>query len=106
MNLYSQRNMVPAIDLVNSSTPYVYDPRTRTYVQPEFSYQLLQRFQKVNAEAIVNLKIGKEFAVGKRILPVGTLLTDVISLALKDHSFAPAALKTVFEEIARQNEYV
>lgn len=106
MDLYSQGNTIPAIDLVNSSTPYVYDPRTRTYGQPEFSYQLLQRFQKVNADAIANLKIGKEFTVGKRVLPVGTLLTDVVSLALRDHSFAPAALKTVFEEVARQTEYV
>lgn len=93
----------PAIKLVNSSTPYVYDPRTRTYLQPEFSYQILQRFLKVNSAAITDLKIGKEFVVGRRPLPVGTPLVDVINAALRDHSLAPAALKTVFEEIARQN---
>ena len=99
--------MAPAIHLVNSSTPYVYDERTRTYRQPEFSYELLHRFQQINSAAIQSLQLTKTFVTSnKRSLPVGTPLAELVNVGIKDHTQAPLVLEALLEEVSRQTEYI
>ena len=90
---------------MNSSTAFVYDERTRTYRQPEFSYELLHRFQQVNSAAIENLQLTKALVVGnKKSLPAGTPLAELINVGIKDHTQAPLVLEALLDEISRQTQ--
>ncbi|GJE90341.1 hypothetical protein PsYK624_064720 [Phanerochaete sordida] len=94
-----------AINLVNSSTEYVYDARTRTYLQPEFSFQLLQRFQQVNAQFMGTLKLTKDVTLGRRSLPVGTPISELVNIAQRDKALAPLMLEALLREVSRQKTH-
>ena len=91
---------------MNSSTEYVYDARTRTYIQPEFSFQLLQRFQQVNARFMETLKLTKDVSLGRRALPVGTPVSELVTIAQRDKALAPLMLEALIREVSRQKTYV
>ncbi|KAH9967455.1 mitochondrial ribosomal death-associated protein 3-domain-containing protein, partial [Russula dissimulans] len=94
-----------AINIVNSSTPYSYDLRTQTYLQPVFAQQTLQRFRTVNEHALSSLvtedKIDLEDGLS---LPQGTPLLKLIDVGLKDQTFAPAALAALLESLGKQTK--
>ncbi|KAI0045817.1 hypothetical protein FA95DRAFT_1560786 [Auriscalpium vulgare] len=95
-----------AINLVNSTSAYTYDPRTQTYQQPVFAYQTLQRFLTVNATALGKLSISSPVEIERReTLPVGTPLKDLIDVGLKDQSVAPTVLEALLAELGRQQKY-
>ncbi|EKM50203.1 uncharacterized protein PHACADRAFT_264802 [Phanerochaete carnosa HHB-10118-sp] len=94
-----------AINLVNSSTEYVYDARTRTYLQPEFSFQLLQRFQQVNARFLGALQLTKQFNIGRRALPIGTPINELLNVAQRDKALSPFVLETLLKEVSRQKTH-
>ncbi|KAH7929052.1 hypothetical protein BV22DRAFT_1102642 [Leucogyrophana mollusca] len=92
-----------AINLVNSTTTYTYDMRTRTYLQPVFAYQTLQRFLAVNRAGLEGLVTQGEVEVGRRDeVPKGTPLVELIDIGLRDQSVAPTVLSAVLEELGRQ----
>lgn len=92
-----------AISLVNSSTQYIYDPRTQTYLQPTMAFQLLQRFLTVNRSALNGLTIRNDLELEKRpTVPAGTPLADLIGVGLRDHSVAPTILSTLLSVLGKQ----
>lgn len=93
-----------AINLVNSSTPHVYDERTRTYLQPEFTFELLRRFEQVNASAMKQIQITRPFAKGNKKLASGAQLSELIKLGTSDKTLAPAVFDAVLHEVARQTQ--
>ena len=93
-----------ALTLVNSSTPYSYDPRTRTYLQPTFSYQILQRFLTVNAAALRNLSLKTDLVLDRRTLSAGSSLADLLDIGLKDQTLAPMVLSALFAELSKQEK--
>ena len=95
-----------AINLVNSSTSHVYDERSRTYLQPEFTYELLRRFEQVNASAVERIQIVKPFSKGNRKLPSGAQLAELIKLGTSDKTLAPAVFDAVLHEVSKQTKYV
>ena len=96
-----------AINLVNSSTRHIYDSRTRTYLQPDFTKEVLSRFVQVNKGALSSLKLTKPFKFGDVAIPVGApLLLLAQSAALSDPAAAPAILEAVLEELHKQKTYV
>lgn len=74
-------------------------------MQPEFSFQLLQRFLTVNAAALESLKTSKEFVSPRRTLPVGTPLVELISIGTRDKTQAAVVLEALVEEVSRQTTY-
>ena len=95
--------MLAASNLVNSTTAHVYDMRTRTYLQPVFAYQTLQRFLKVNAPRLEQLRTQMDLEIERRPpVPAGTPFVELINIGLKDQGLAPTVLNAVLEEIGKQ----
>ncbi|KAL6300287.1 mitochondrial ribosomal death-associated protein 3-domain-containing protein [Sparassis latifolia] len=95
MTLYVPRGRVGLAELgitTVDSSHYVHDPQTRTYLQPEYSYQLLRRFLSVNSRQLAELSTRKGFSVD-----------DV--LGLDDQRLAPAMLSRALEEVSQQNTF-
>ncbi|PFH53262.1 hypothetical protein AMATHDRAFT_137940, partial [Amanita thiersii Skay4041] len=91
--------------LVNSTTPYTYDLRTRTYLQPTSAYQILQRMYSVNESLISSLSTSKKLVLEKREVPLGTSLSDLMSVASKDISSSPSILDAVLTELSHQTKH-
>jgi len=115
-NLYSSRyasliphpyhtyNRTQAVNLVNSTTTYEYDLRTRTYLQPKFSFQTLQRLRTVNLTALTGLTTTKKLVLEKREVPLGTSLADLIGVALKEAPLSPIILEALMAELSIQTK--
>ena len=92
---------------MNSSTSYVYDSRTRTYLQPAYASQTLQNFSAVNSPLLQNLKTSEDIPIeGRTTIPKGAPLADLIAVGVKDQNSAPAILSTLLEILGKQAEYV
>ncbi|TFK66662.1 hypothetical protein BDN72DRAFT_132569 [Pluteus cervinus] len=94
-----------AVNLVNSTTTHIYDLRTRTYLQPAYSYQILQRLLSVNEPLLAKLKTQKKFSLEKRDLDAQTPLVDLINIGIKDKSAAPTVLDAVVTTLSEQTQY-
>ncbi|RDB15895.1 37S ribosomal protein S23, mitochondrial [Hypsizygus marmoreus] len=94
-----------AVKLVNSTTSYEYDLRTRTYLQPKFAFQTLQRLQTVNKYALSGLTTSKKLVFEKREIPLGTNLADLVGAALKDPPLAPLILDALMTELSIQTKH-
>ena len=92
------------VSLVNSTTPYVYDLRTRIYLQPQFAFQTLQRMLSVNNQILSTLHTTKKLYFEKRELPVGSSLTDLVGIGLRDVPSAPAVLDALTTELGQQTK--
>ena len=92
---------------MNSSTSYVYDPRTRTYLQPAYASRTLQNFLAVNSQLLQNLKTSEDIPIeGRAAIPEGAPLTDLIALGAKDQNAAPEVLSNLLGILGKQVEYV
>ncbi|OCH86955.1 hypothetical protein OBBRIDRAFT_814348 [Obba rivulosa] len=89
------------IPLVNSSTTFVYDPRTRTYEQPEVSYEILRRFQNVNANNL-NIPIHEDYPLDTRTLRKGDSLSSLVKAGVDEPAVAAAVLGAVMSELTKQ----
>ncbi|TFY79925.1 hypothetical protein EWM64_g4084 [Hericium alpestre] len=95
-----------AINLVNSSSPYYYDLRTQTYLQPIFAYQTLQRFLTVNPSTLERLQTSAPIEIERRDpVPAGTPLVELIDVGLKDQLVAPTVLTALMEELGKQTQF-
>jgi len=100
-------NSFQAINLVNSSTPYSYDLRTQTYLQPVFAQQTLERFRCVNEHALSSLVAENKIELGTgSSLSQGTPLLKLIEVGLKDRTSAPSVLSALLEALGKQTRYV
>ena len=87
---------------MNSSTPYSYDLRTQTYLQPIFAQQTLERFRCVNEHALNSLVAEDKIELDGSSLPQGTPLFKLIDVGLKDRASAPAVLSALLEALGKQ----
>ncbi|KAI0793800.1 mitochondrial ribosomal death-associated protein 3-domain-containing protein [Fomes fomentarius] len=94
-----------AISLVNSSTPYVYDPRTQTYGQPAFAQQLLKRFVDVNETLVQGLTVQGTYPFEERTIDSTSPLLDLIKFGIEVQHQAPTVLSVLFTELAQQTKY-
>jgi len=92
------------IPLVNSSTAHVYDPRTRTYEQPEVSYEILHRFLKVNASNL-NFPIQEDYPLETRTIRKGDILSSLVKAGVEEPTAAAAVLSAVMTELSKQSRY-
>ncbi|KAK2459245.1 hypothetical protein APHAL10511_008722 [Amanita phalloides] len=93
------------VNLVNSTTPYAYDLRTRTYLQPQFAFQTLQRTLSVNQHLLSSLQTSKKHVFEKRELPVGSSIVDLIGIGIKDALSAPFILDALVNELGQQTKH-
>lgn len=92
-----------AVNLVNSTTPYTYDIRTQTFLQPEASYQILHRAKEVNGKVFKELQMQSALvADGGKSVPAGTTLYDLINLPREEVARAPLVLDTLMKELEAQ----
>lgn len=90
---------------MNSSTPYSYDLRTQTYLQPVFAQQTLQRFRTVNQHALSSLAAEDKIDLDDGLsLPQGTPLLNLIDVGLKDQIYAPTVLAALLEALGKQTK--
>ncbi|KAI0369803.1 hypothetical protein BV20DRAFT_967474 [Pilatotrama ljubarskyi] len=94
-----------AINLVNSTTPYAYDPRTQTYGQPAFAQQLLKRFVDVNEALVRPLTIQDSYPFEERSIGSGAPFLDLIGVGLEYQHQAPTVLSALLDELAKQTKY-
>lgn len=88
---------------MNSSTPYSYDLRTQTYLQPVFAQQTLERFRAVNELALDSLVAEDKIELDTGLsLPQGTPLLKLIDVGLKEQTSAPAVLAALLEALGKQ----
>lgn len=92
---------------MNSSTSYVYDPRTRTYLQPAYAAQTLQNFLSANLQLLQKLSTPEDVLIqGRATIQKGAPLTDLIAAGAKDQNAAPRILSTLMGFLGKQTEYV
>ncbi|EJF64026.1 hypothetical protein DICSQDRAFT_53564 [Dichomitus squalens LYAD-421 SS1] len=93
------------IALVNSSTPYVYDPRTQTYGQPAFAQQLLKRFVDVNERLIKDLKVQGSYPLKETAINSSSPLLDMINIGIESQESAPTVLSALLTELSKQTKF-
>ena len=92
---------------MNSSTPYSYDLRTQTYLQPVFAQQTLERFRSVNEHHLSSLVAEEKIDLDDGLsLPQGTPLLKLIDVGLKDQTSAPTVLAALLEALGKQTRSV
>ncbi|KAN0088693.1 Mitochondrial ribosomal death-associated protein 3 domain containing protein [Tylopilus felleus] len=94
------------INLVDSTTTYAYDPRTRLYQQATFAFQTLQRFLTVNSHRIDRLKTTIDVEIERRAtIPAGTTLSDLVRAGIKERALAPTILTALMGELEKQIDF-
>ncbi|KAG6329114.1 hypothetical protein ID866_9974 [Astraeus odoratus] len=94
------------VNLVNSTTTYAYDPRTRTYVQPVFAFETLQRFLTVNGPRLEQLHTKVDVELERRAtVPTGTTLAELVRVGIKEQALAPTILTAVLAELGKQTSF-
>ncbi|KAG9127918.1 Class II abasic (AP) endonuclease [Ceratobasidium sp. 392] len=94
--------------VLNSTTPYAYDARTRTFQQPELALQTLGQFAEANSQIlrdpgtqivadIQNERLGN--------FPKGTPLSKLLDVGLKDQSLATEILEVTLKLLGEQTKY-
>lgn len=96
-----------AINLVNSTTSYTYDPRTATYLQPVFAFETLQRFLNVNGARLEQLRMQSDVELERRAtVPAGTTLAELAKVGIREQALAPTILTATLDELGRQTTSV
>lgn len=88
---------------MNSTTPYTYDPRTQTFLQPEATYQILHRAREANKKTLQGLKTKIALiSDGAKPIPAGMSLYDVMNIPQEEVGRAPLILDWVMSELEGQ----
>ncbi|KAI0736464.1 mitochondrial ribosomal death-associated protein 3-domain-containing protein [Fomitopsis betulina] len=93
------------VKLVNSSSLYTYDRRTQTYLQPEYSDQLLRRFLSVNEQLIRDIKTQGAHTLEDGAVPAGTSLANLVKAGAEKPGNAPLVLAALMDELSQQTQY-
>ncbi|EKM84200.1 hypothetical protein AGABI1DRAFT_52006 [Agaricus bisporus var. burnettii JB137-S8] len=95
-----------AVNFVNSTTTYTYDPRTQTFLQPEAAYQTLHRAREANKGILENIKASSALAAdGVKPISAGTVLYDAMNVTREEVASAPVILDWVMSELEVQTDY-
>ncbi|KAH7335262.1 mitochondrial ribosomal death-associated protein 3-domain-containing protein [Rhizoctonia solani] len=100
--LYAPR----VISWVDSTTPYAYDPRTKTFQQPELASQILGQFITANSGILSKIQITKSIE-NERLgtFSKGAPLLDLLNVGQKDQSLATEVLEVALEVLGGQDQY-
>ncbi|KAF9070753.1 mitochondrial ribosomal death-associated protein 3-domain-containing protein [Rhodocollybia butyracea] len=90
--------------LVNSTTMHTYDLRTRTYFQPKFAQQLLQRTLDVNSKVLETMTMREGVNFDRRSFPAGTTLAALAAGGAKEQAISSVAFETLIGELCAQSK--
>ena len=93
-----------AVTIVNSTTSYVYDIRTQTYLQPAYAFQMLQRILNANVELLGLVPLHEDLILEKLSFSAGTKLSSVMRAAVGARSRKIAQSPVVLEAVMRTLE--
>jgi small subunit ribosomal protein S29 len=100
---------IEVISWINSTTPYTYDPRTKTFQQPELAAQILGQFITANSEILLapSTQITKDIK-NERLgsFSKGDPLSALLSVGQKHQSLATEVLAVTLEILGEQTKYV
>ncbi|PPQ75486.1 hypothetical protein CVT26_015908 [Gymnopilus dilepis] len=89
------------IRLVDSTTSYIYDLRSQTYLQPAYSFQILQRMLTVNREPLASLQLADDLVLEKQTISKGTTLERVIEYTISDKARALPQAAAILDAVMR-----
>ncbi|KAF9507732.1 hypothetical protein BS47DRAFT_1303615 [Hydnum rufescens UP504] len=90
---------------VNSSAPYQYDARTRTFVQPTIAHGTLKLFSTFNHQILAQLKLPADVVLDRTTVPAGATLAALAERGVLEPSEAPEVFKLLLEQLQEQREY-
>ncbi|CAG7847120.1 SubName: Full=Uncharacterized protein {ECO:0000313/EMBL:CCA69094.1} [Serendipita indica DSM 11827] len=97
-----------AIDTVNCTTPYNYEPRTQTFLQPMLSEKLLRQLRDMGHSGLKKLTLTNDFAIDSAppgAPKKGQRLIELIEYGILEVSMAPFVLEQLLAELASQTQY-
>lgn len=96
-----------AAKLIDSSTQYVYDAQTGTYLQPAFTHELLRRFRDVNSSLLKKLRTTKAFEHSNgQVLDAQRPLAELVEIGARRPQEASKVLTALLSELGAQKTYV
>lgn len=94
-----------AISFVDCSTPYNYDARTQTFLQPLLSAHILRQLRDMEHPGLRELKTTSTFDLEKAPIgapQAGSPLIQLIEYGIREVSVSPFVLEAVLAELASQ----
>ena len=91
---------------MDSSSSFVYDARTRTFLQHDFARQILQRLRSVEKSKLDSINVPSSLFIpdNAKVHPE-MKLTALVDLALRERSPAMGYLQAVMEVLSEQTQY-
>jgi small subunit ribosomal protein S29 len=93
-----------ATSLVNSSSSFQYDEKTRTFHQNQASNKILQQMLRFNKNILSQLTTTSNYTFARNELAAGSPLDSLLQVGITDETLASAVLAVVFEELGKQTE--
>ncbi|KZP01712.1 hypothetical protein CALVIDRAFT_532488 [Calocera viscosa TUFC12733] len=96
-----------SIDVINSSSPYHYEARTKLFNQPVISRALIQGLLEVNREALEKIKVDQDIVYGHQgqTFKAGGELSRLVVIGLEDDMDTVVILDAVMDQLGRQTEF-
>ena len=91
---------------VNSTAPFQYDARTRTFIQPTIAHETLKLFLTFNHQILNQLTLTSEVALERTTVPAGATFATLAERGVLDPFAAPEAFKLLLERLQEQRECV
>lgn len=102
---------ITAINLINSSSPFVYNQASQTFHQPAASSKLLASILSANKTVLSTIKLEKDVVIqssaastGEASFAAEDALDKLVAAGAKNEALSVSALETVFEVLAAQTE--
>ena len=109
----SSHHPAAAINLINSSSPFVYNEASQTFHQPALSAKLLASILTANKDVLSTIKIGKDVTVQTTSTSGASTsfaetdgLDKLVVAGARNEALSVSALEQVFEILATQTESV
>ncbi|KAJ9117163.1 hypothetical protein QFC20_000306 [Naganishia adeliensis] len=100
-----------AINLINSSSPFVYNQASQTFHQPAASSKLLASILSANKTVLSTIKLEKDVVIqssaastGEASFAAEDALDKLVAAGAKNEALSVSALETVFEGLAAQTD--
>lgn len=104
-------HLASAINLINSSSPFVYNEASQTFYQPALSAKLLASILTANKDVLSSIKLGKDLEIQTTSASGSATsfadadgLDKLVAAGAKNEALSVSVLEQVFEVLATQTE--
>jgi hypothetical protein len=103
--------LTTAINLINSSSPFVYNQASQTFHQPALSAKLLASILSANKDVLSTIKLGKDMEIqttsasgSPTSFAEADGLDKLVAAGAKNEALSVSALQQVFEVLGAQSQ--